>query len=129
MLARKVVEETLGKSFADTLDEVIISHGYLEFTRRQMVEHLGCPNFNAASRFNKVLKKFDIRTAVQLFNTNPLDLASTKGVGMAQLFVAMCILDYVEKDVAAWWGWKETNLVKFSTFKHRALVRAKKRSG
>ena len=128
MLDRKVVESIIGKGFADKLDETIFYLGELQVTRRRMVEELGCANFMAAARLGKVLKKLDINTIAKLHRTNPYDIARVRSIGEASMFVAMCILDAGKYDVEKWWGWKETNNVKFSSFKSNAIARAKKRS-
>lgn len=127
MLARDKVESIIGKTFADHLDAVILQAGELEYSRREMVETLGCANFIAAARLEKVLRKLKIDTAKDLWNLDPMSLARSRGIGEASLFVAMCILDANDYDVKQWWGWND-NVVKFSTFKSQAMSRAKKRS-
>jgi hypothetical protein len=125
---RKVVEKTIGKTFADKLDSVVINVSQeLSFTRREMVEVLGCANFAAATRLEKVLKRLKIFTAAQLHRTNPFDIVRVRTIGETSIYVAMCILDAAKYDVEKWWGWKDTNDVKFSSFKHNAIRRAKKR--
>lgn len=127
MLTRELVETIISKGFADKLDEVILDISpKLTFTRRQMVEDLGCANFVAAAVLQKALRKLDIQTPAQLFKTDPFSLVRVRGVGEATIFVAMCILDAAEYNVAEWWGWKKTNDVKFSSFKHNATRRASK---
>lgn len=128
MLERKVVENTIGKTFADSLDEIVIDvSDKLTFTKRMMVENLGCANFAAASRVNRVLKKLKIETPAQLFRTDPFSLARTKSIGATSIYVVMCILDASQYNVEEWWGWKETNVLKFSSFKHNAIRRARLR--
>jgi len=124
MLTRTQVEKTIGKRFADKLDEPIMKG--LGITRRQMVEELGCANFIAAARLDKVLKRLDINTPAQIFKTNPFDIARIKGIGAGAIFVAMCILDTAQYNVEEWWGWKDNSL-KFSSFKHNAIRKASKR--
>lgn len=127
MLKRSTVEKTIGKSFADKLDEVVLDAGpNLSFSRRQMVDELGCANFIAAVRLAKVLRRLDIRTALQLSRTDPFSLARARGIGETALFVAMCILEAHGFNVEKWWGWKATNVVKFSTFKSNAMSRARR---
>jgi hypothetical protein len=128
MLDRKVVEKTIGKTFADRLDESILNVSRdLSFTRREMVELLGCANFVAAARLEKVLKRLKIHTPAQLHKTDPFSLLRSRGIGETSMFVAMCILEANEFDVEKWWGWKQgDNVVKFSTFKHHAAARARK---
>lgn len=127
MLKPQIVVDTIGKTFADKLDETIIDvSDEISYTRREMVEKLGCANFLAAYRLQKVLKRLKIMTASQLHRTDPFSLVRTKGIGEAAMFVAMCILDLHGYDVIKWWRWKESNVVKFSTFKHQAMNRARK---
>jgi hypothetical protein len=126
MLKREVVDKTIGKTFADKLDEKLTIIFGVEISKRIMVEEMGCANFQAAVRLGKALKKLDIHTPAQLHKTSPFDLARLRTVGEATIYVAMCILDSHEYDVEKWWGWKDTNDLKFSSFKHSAMRRAKK---
>lgn len=127
MIKHEVIVKTIGKGFAEKLDEVVIDASQdLTFTRRDMVETLGCANFLAAYRLTKILKRLKIFTAGKLFRTDPVSLARSKGIGEASIFVAMCVLDSKGYDVAKWWGWKGTNTLKFSSFKHKAMRRAAK---
>jgi hypothetical protein len=127
MLNRETIESTISKTFADKLDEAIIHVSQdISFSRRDMVEELGCANFIAATNLNKVLRRLGIVSPSQLYRTDPYSLVRAKGIGEAAMFVAMCILDYHKYDVVKWWGWKG-NDVKFSTFKHNAIRRASKR--
>jgi|SRR5215831_4167135 len=128
MIERPKIENTIGKTFADMLDTFVIdASGEIRFTRRQMIEDLGCANFAAASRLERVLNKLKITTIRRLFNTNPMDIARVRGIGATSIYVAMCILDYGQYDVEEWWGWKETNNLKFSSYKHNVTKRASKR--
>lgn len=124
MLTRAQVEKTIGKGFADKLDEYIMPN--LAITRRAMVENLGCANFIAAARLDKALKRLGVDSPAKLFKTNPFDLARLRGIGEGAIFVAMCFLDATQYNVEEWWGWKETNKVKFSSFKHHAIRKARK---
>lgn len=128
MLNRDTVESTIGKGFADKLDEAVIHVSQdISFTRREMVEELGCANFLAAARLQKVLKKLQIFTPGKLYKTDPFSLVRSRGIGEASMFVAMCILDKAGYDIVKWWGWKG-NQTKFSTFKHNSIKRAKRRT-
>ena len=128
MINRKTIETTIGKTFADKLDELVLDISEeLSFTRRQMIEDLGCANFLAAYRLQKVLKRLGITTVNKLFKTDPLSLARSKGIGETAIYVAMCILNARHKNVSVWWGWKETNTLKFNAFKEKAIKRARKR--
>lgn len=125
MLGRDTVEQILSKGFADKLDELVIDCGSIQFSRRQMVDELGCANFIAAARLNKVLKRLQIGTVKQLYNVDPLSLARSKGVGEASIFVALSILDFSKYDVTLWWSENEIE-TKFLSFKKRAIRRSKK---
>jgi len=128
MIERKVVENTIGKTFADSLDELIIVAGEkLTFTKRGMIEILGCANFAAGKRVDRVLKRLKIETPAQLFKTDPYSIARTRTIGATSMYVIMCILDAAQYNVEEWWGWKKTNALKFSSFKSHAMRRATKR--
>lgn len=86
MLSKEIVSNVIGKTFADKLDESVIESGKIAYTRRQMVEDLGCANFMAAARLQKVLRKLKIYTATQLANTDPFSLARVKGIGESCMF-------------------------------------------
>lgn len=126
MVSNTTVEKILGKTFADYLDEVVIDAGEkLLYTRRLMIDELGCGNLVAAARLNKVLKRLDIKTPRELYSLDPESLVRCKGVGHATVYVAMCILDANDYSVEKWWGWNETS-VKFSTFRHQLIRKARK---
>src|SRR3970040_2435368 len=126
MIARTKVENIIGKGFADKLDEVVIESGKLIYTRREMVERLGCANFIAAAKLSKILRRLGIATPAQLNNMDPFSLARVKGIGESCLFVALCILEEAEYDVEEWWQYKDNN-VKFSSFKAHAITHSRKR--
>ncbi len=127
MMQRDSIEHVLSKGFADKLDEAIFTVGDKEYSRRNMVEELGCANFIAAAKLTKVLRRLKINTVRDIWDINPVDLARAKGIGEASIFVVMCLLDAHKFDVEEWWGWNN-NSVKFSTFKSNAISRAKRRS-
>jgi hypothetical protein len=126
MIKHETINKTIGKTFADKLNEIIIDSGGISFSRREMVEDLQCANFLAAARLSKVLRKLKITTPAHLNRTDPFSLLRTRGVGESTVFVAMCILDANGFSVEKWWGWKDTNVLKFSSFKHHASVKARK---
>jgi hypothetical protein len=126
MITRTKIETVIGKGFADSLDAPIFQVNEWRYTRRQMVELLDCANFIAAARLAKVLKRLKIESAAQLNKMDPYSLARTRGIGNACIFVAMCILDAGGYDVLKWWNYKD-NVVKFQTFKHKAIQRASRR--
>lgn len=127
MLNRDTITSVVSKGFADKLDEAVFIVGATEYSRRMMVEKLGCANFIAAAKLTKVLRRLKVDSIKALWDMNPVDLARAKGIGEASIFVVMCLLDAHGKDVKKWWGWND-NVVKFSTFKHHAITRAKRRS-
>ena len=122
MITQLKVEKVIGKTFADKLDEVVFSL-HRDYSRRDMVEQVGCANFVAAAKLAKVLKRLQINTAGRLYRLDPASLARSKGIGEACIFVAMCILDYEGYDVMKWWG---TDSAKFSTVKKTTLRKARK---
>ena len=127
MLERKTVEKVIGKGFADKLDEEVFKVNLNWFyTRREMVEELGCANFVAAARLAKVLKRLEVANPAKLFKLDPYSLARSRGIGEAALFVAMCILDAKQYNVTDWWQWND-NTVKFSSFKANAIRRSSRR--
>jgi hypothetical protein len=130
MLARNKIESTLGKTFAETLDTSVFTVGHWGYTRRDMVDTLGCANFIAAARLARALKRLQIQSPSQLHKMDPFSLVRIRGIGEACLFVAMCILDASGYSVEDWWGWKQDkdNIVKFSAFKHKATMRATKKN-
>jgi hypothetical protein len=125
MIERTKVEQVIGKTYADKLDEAIFRVGNWEYTRREMVDDLGCASFIAATRLAKVLRRLNVMSPAQLNRLDPSSLARTKGIGESSLFVAMCILDHAQYNILDWWGMKD-NVVKFSTFKHNVIRRARK---
>ena len=126
MINRETVEHTIGKGFADKIDSEVFKVTVNWFyTKREMVEELGCANFQAASRLSKVLKRLKINTPKELWEADPFSLVRAKGIGEASIFVAMCILDANKFNVEKWWGWND-NVVKFSSFKANAMRRAAK---
>jgi hypothetical protein len=88
-------------------DAVFYVSDELSFTRNEAIQNLQCANWVALRKLERLMKRQKIRTARQLFITPPAKLIDTDGVGIVTLFVAMCILDYYEFDVAEWWGWRE----------------------
>lgn len=52
-----------------------------------------CPNFVAAKRLEKKLNKLKIFTVHKLWRFDPFALFNTRGVGLTQIFVAMCVVN------------------------------------
>ncbi len=103
MITRTKVETVIGKTFADKLDQPIFSTGNWAITRRTMVERYGCANFIAAARLARQFKRMGITTPRILWRTDPIQLARTKGIGEAAIFVAMSILEANGFDPLKWW--------------------------
>jgi len=128
MLNQDVIKTTIGKGFADKMEEYIMDESpSMRFTRRQMIDELGCANFLAAYRLSKVLKRLKISTPLQLARFDPFSLVRTRGIGETAMYVAMCILDFNKYDPVKWWGFNG-NETKISTMKHNAIRKAKKRN-
>jgi hypothetical protein len=125
MITRSKIETIIGKTYADKLDELIFISGEIKFSRRDMVDTLGCANFIAAARLCKVLRRLNVTTVAQLYRLDPASLARTRGIGESSIFVAMCILDSHDYDILKWWNYKN-NEVKFHTFKRNVISRAHK---
>lgn len=53
---------------------------------------MNCPNFVAAKRLEKKLNRLKIFTIHALNRLDPFSLFNMKGVGIMQIFVAMCVL-------------------------------------
>lgn len=127
MLKRTIIVKCIGKTFADSLDHFAINvSSNLSYTKREMIELVGCANYNAAARLEKVLKRLKVKSPEDIWKLNPIDLLRIKGIGETSMYVAMCILDINGYSVEEWWGWNG-NVIKFSTFKHHAARRALKR--
>ena len=98
------IRKRLSTGFVDRWEQdPVLEIGDVYFTRLEMVETLGCGNFNAATRFTKLLRKLKIFSIAQLNKLDPFSLHNTKGVGDAQLMVAMKLLEYGGYDVDHWW--------------------------
>lgn len=123
MINKTKITTIIGKTFADKLDETVIEVGDISYSRREMVDELGCANFVAAVRLGKVLKRLHIVTPYQLYRLDPASLARTRGIGEASIFVAMCILEAHKYDILKWWG---TESSKFSAVKRTVIRRAQK---
>lgn len=81
-------------------DEVYVTLAGTEFTLQDLMD-IKCPNFIAACRLEKNLKKLRIKSISQLWNFDPFSLFNTKGVGITQIYVAMCVVN-VEYDGVKW---------------------------
>lgn len=59
------------------------------------------PNFIAARRLEKKLRRLGIKTFNQLWNFDPFSLFNTKGVGISQIYVAMAVVN-IKYDGLKW---------------------------
>lgn len=103
MLNKTVVTKTLGKSFAESLDEPFVTFFGEEWSRRQIVDRLHLANMTAVRRLENLFKRLRVKTVEQLSTLDPYSLYRTRGVGATQLFVAMCLLDVHGYDPVSWW--------------------------
>src|SRR5580765_1389268 len=124
----KHVYSVLGKTMVDMLHQPALTIGKTVFTRQDLIDKLGCGNFNAASRLTRILKELDITTTSQLAKLDPASLMRKKNVGMVTMYIAMCLLDFDDYNVEQWWGWNQEKdkVVKFSTYKHNLARRSKR---
>jgi len=95
----------MGAGFVNRLDEVVLSIGADQFTRREMVNALRCPNFAAAGRLEFALRQFsprpkNVRELARRINLD--DLFSIMGVGPTTVFVWFCVLESVGIDPDKW---------------------------
>jgi hypothetical protein len=103
MLTHDTVVYALGKTFADTLDSHFVTLLGRDWTRREVVEELRLANMTAVRRLENNLKKLKVTTAERLAEIDPFSLFRMKGIGDAQLFVAMSLLDAYGYDPISWW--------------------------
>ena len=79
----------------------------LRFTRNEAIHELGCANWVGIKKLEKLLRRFKVRTARQLFLTDPKKFIAADGIGTVTLYVAMCVLDHHGYEVSRWWGWDQ----------------------
>jgi len=110
---------------AHLIEDVAFEVGGDQFSRQDMIDDLGCANFIAASNLSRLLFRLKVVSALQLFELGPLSLARVRGIGESAMWVATCYLDSKGYNVELWWGWNDQS-VKFSTMKHRKIVKARR---
>jgi hypothetical protein len=125
MLEREDLEGILSlDALRKQYEELIIDHGELRFTRDDL-RMMGCSRFIGASMLNnRVLKKLNIKTVKELFNTSPLDIARIHRVGEAVIHNVLAILNAHDYNVKEWWA---SSGVKYSTLHHKAIEASKRR--
>lgn len=94
MISRTKVEKVIGKTYADSLDELIFDIGGIQYTRRELVDEVGCASFGATKRLERVLNRLRVHTPIQLYRLDPSSLARIHGIGSACIFTAMCIIEF-----------------------------------
>lgn len=72
-------------------EDVYVEIAGIEFSLRDLMD-INCPNFVAAKRLSKMLKKLGVKSIAQLWKLDPFSLFNTRGVGMTQVYVAMCVV-------------------------------------
>lgn len=73
-------------------EEIYVTLAGQELTLRDLMD-MKCPNFIAARRLEKTFKYLKIKTVAQLWNFDPFSLFNTRGVGITQIYVAMCVVN------------------------------------
>jgi hypothetical protein len=112
-------EEKVGKTFLGRLDEVVLRIGKTRFTRREIIEKLRCGNMVAAARLSWALERLKPVSARELSNRIDIeDLLTIKGVGVATIYVWMCVLDSLGKDPEDWLD-REAKVPTIYNKKHR----------
>jgi hypothetical protein len=120
-------DKVLGREVGQRLSELVIDFGELQITKNDLVRIYGSGNWRAARNVNRALRKLKLDTVKKIFKMDPFSFARLSRFGADSFFVLNCILDHHGFSVERWWGWnKQDNVVKFSTFRHRAIVRAQR---
>jgi hypothetical protein len=84
------------------LDGEVIRLSTIGFTRRQIATVCETPSTLAASALARNLEREGIHTVNMLYNLGLGGLLDIEGVGEAQAWIAVCLLDVAGKDVGAW---------------------------
>lgn len=84
------------------LDSEVIKLSTVSFTRRQIATFCEVPSTLAASALARNLEREGIHTINMLYNLGLGGLLDIEGVGEAQAWIAVCLLDAAGKDVGAW---------------------------
>lgn len=92
--------KAIDKAFKDKLlSEVVLETLDYSYTRQEMIENLGCANFSAAKRVSHHIRKY---TVADIYRMKPHSFIRIHGIGMACLYVMMCILDSRGYSVEQW---------------------------
>lgn len=125
MLSTTKVGKLIGKDVVNRLDELLIDTGSLQISKNDLVRVYGSGNWRAARNVGRALKRLGLKTPKDIYRMDPFSFARISRFGSDSFFVLMCILDHHGFGVEKWWGWKaDDTVVKFSTFRHRAITRA-----
>lgn len=119
----------LGTSFVNRQEEIVLRIGTKQWTRTQLVQHIGIGNIAAAGKLSTVLRKAGVKNIEQLYTLDPRELSLIKGLGETTIYVAMAVL-HIEGFNAAQW-YKEAvgaqrRAVTFRTMKIRSKKRGKR---
>ncbi len=103
MRQRDEWEFKLGKTFLDKFSEIVLAVGRDMFTRREMIEKLGCANFTAAKRLTWALDRFRPKSVREVAGRITLnDLWAVDGVGITTVYVWTSVLEYSGIDSVNW---------------------------
>jgi hypothetical protein len=113
----------LGATFVSKQKEIVLRVGTKQWTRMELVQHIGVGNMAAAAKLSSVLRKIKVTTLEQLYAIDPRDFALIPKLGETTIFVAMAVLKaegfnvnrWVEQVVGA-----KKRLVTFRTLKMRS---------
>ena len=123
-------ENFLGKTFVRRQDEIVLRIGRNEWTRTQLVQHIGVGNMAAAGKLSTLLRKLKVLTLEQLYTIDPREMALVPSLGETTVFVAMAVLKAEGFDVEHWYqqiaGAKQ-KVVTFRTLKVQRKTSARKR--
>ena len=118
--------EFLGASFINRQDEIVLRIGSKQWTRTQLVQHIGVGNMAAAGKLSSILRKMKVQTVEQLYTVDPRDFALVPKLGETTVFVAMAVLKAEGFNVKQWY----TNIAgakkRTVTFRTLKIQRAKK---
>jgi len=112
-------QAALGKTFVNYEHEVVFDLKDLQITRSELATRFGCCHLSAARRLSNNLKLHGITRVNELHATPPDELMGLAGVGVVQLFVALCILSEHGIDIEKYYGY-DADTVTANTLRLRA---------
>ena len=97
------IPKVYGANLRRWYDEIVLTLGTLTWTRREMIDVLGCGNFIAAKRLTSACKEYDIRNLHDLDQVGLHGLLRIVGIGERSAWVAACLMHSVgDTDVMKW---------------------------